>query len=121
MAELYPRPLGNTLLIGGSPGAYTKRQRVAGMISTAPVFGSVLPLTDAIGGALVTITGTFPLAISSVLFGVAPATVVVRVNSTTITCTSPANAPGGYIITITDVLAQSGASPPNAYTYTGPV
>ena len=88
----------------------------------APTVTSVSPLAGALaGGTDVTITGTnfFDLGTvtpRNVTFDGFSATNVVRVNDTTITCTTPANTVGSAIVIVTnpDGQASTGVS---AYTY----
>lgn len=121
MAEMYPLPTGSTSTVGGGQGNYVKTPRRApdGALPDPPSFSSIAPTSGPdTGGTAVTITGTFPSAIQSVTFGAAPATSVVRVNATTITCVTPANAAGGYVISVTDTSNQTGSSGPDAFLYT---
>jgi|LSQX01.1.fsa_nt_gb hypothetical protein len=69
-------------------------------------------------GTLVTITGTNLTGATQVKFGTAPATNVTVVNSTTITCLSPANNLGVYEVTVTTPLGTSPTEgTANDYTY----
>lgn len=67
---------------------YTYVVPVPNPTSISPTSGNVL------GGTAVTITGTNFTGVTSVEFDGTPATSVVVVNSTTITCTTPANSAG---------------------------
>lgn len=68
------------------------------------------------GGTNVTITGTGFVATPTVAFGGTSATNVVRVNSTTITCTTPAHAAGAVDVVVTNPDTQTGTGT-NAFTY----
>ncbi len=60
------------------------------------------------GGTAVTIRGIDFVAVSGVTFGGVAATAVVTVNSTTVTCTTPAHARGPVVVTMTNGDAQTG-------------
>ncbi len=69
------------------------------------------------GGTNVTLTGfNFTSSITSVTFGGTAATNVVRVSSTSITCTTPAKAAGSYDIVVTNSDARTGTLT-NGFTY----
>lgn len=70
----------------------------------------------AAGGTNVTITGTGFVATPTVTFGGTSATNVVLVNSTTITCTTPAHAAGAVNVVVTNPDTQTGTGT-NAFTY----
>lgn len=70
------------------------------------------------GGTAVTITGTNLDEITSVKFGGSSATSVVVVNSTTITCVTPAHAAGAVDVVIADADGTE-ATLAGGYTYTG--
>lgn len=69
------------------------------------------------GGAALTITGTGFASGAVVTIGGLPATNVVVVNATQITCTAPAHAPGTVNVTVTNTDTTS-ATMNNAVTYT---
>ena len=72
------------------------------------------------GGTSVTITGTnFFSGTITVTFGGSSATGVSFVNSTTITCTTPAHAAGAVNVVVTNPDSQTGTGT-NAYTYNSP-
>lgn len=73
----------------------------------------------AAGGTNVTITGTGFVATPTVTFGGQAATNVVFVNSTTITCTTPAHAAGAVDVVVTNPDTQTGTGP-GAFTYVAP-
>jgi hypothetical protein len=87
----------------------------------APTVTSISPTTGTnAGGTAVTITGTLFLPGPRVLFGPYPATNVVWVNATTITCNSPSLSGGGVVsVTVQNRDGQAG-SLQNAFTYTVP-
>jgi hypothetical protein len=68
------------------------------------------------GGTSVTITGTDFVATPTVTFGGVSATSVVWVNSTTLTCVTPAHAPGAVNVVVTNPDAQTGTLS-SGYTY----
>ena len=72
------------------------------------------------GGTNVTITGTGFVATPTVTFGGTSATNVAFVNSTTITCTTPAHAAGAVDVVVTNPDTQTGTGT-NAFTYQTPV
>jgi phosphatidylserine/phosphatidylglycerophosphate/cardiolipin synthase-like enzyme len=89
---------------------------------TAPTSGatvtSVSPATGAAsGGTAVTITGTSFAAGATVAFGVATATKIVVVNSTTITATTPPHVGGSVNVMVTNPAGNAG-SLPNGFLYT---
>lgn len=69
------------------------------------------------GATAVTITGSGFLASPTVTFGGTSATSVVRVNSTTITCVTPAKAVGTYNVVVTNTDTTTGTLT-NGFTYT---
>lgn len=71
------------------------------------------------GGTNVTITGTGFVATPTVTFGGTSATNVVWVNSTTLTCTTPAHAAGAVNVVVTNPDTQTGTGT-NAFTYVAP-
>lgn len=74
----------------------------------APTVTNVVPdKTDPSCGTAVTITGTNFVTGASVLFGGLPATSVVVVSSTTITCICPPHAAGAVSVTVTNPDTQS--------------
>ena len=113
----------------GSAGAVTVTVTVSGQSGSlatgftyvvAPTVSSVSPNNGPeAGGTALTITGTNFATGATVTFGVAAATNVVVVNSTTITATTPAGNTGAVTVTVT-VNGQSG-SLTNGFTYTGTV
>ena len=83
-----------------------------------PTVSSVSPNSGSTaGGTAVTITGTNFAAGATVTFGVAAATNVVVVSSTSITATTPAGSAGAVTVTVTNLGPQSG-SLANGFTYT---
>jgi HKD family nuclease len=93
---------------------------------TAPTAGSstvqmISPATgSANGGTSVTITGTGFALGANVIFGFSPASKVVVVNSTTITCLTPAHAAGATDVMIVD-SAGGRSNLPKAFNYTAVV
>ena len=86
-----------------------------------PTVTSVVPNTGSTaGGTSVTINGTNFFNPSTVTFGGVAATNVIVVNSTTITATTPAHAPGPVDVVVTDGFPCTGISGtlPNGFTYT---
>jgi hypothetical protein len=71
------------------------------------------------GGTAVTVTGTDFLSGSTVDFGGAAATSVVVVNTTTITCVTPAHAVGSVTVSVTDTDGTGSLA--NGYLYTEPI
>lgn len=70
----------------------------------------------AVGGTAVTITGTGFSAVAGVTFGGTPATSVVMVSPTSVTCVTPAHAAGAVDVVVTNGDAQTGTGV-NAFTY----
>ncbi len=88
---------------------------------SGPTIGAVRPaLAPASGGTPLTITGTGFLA-SSVTIGGAPATSVVVVTSTSITCVSPPGTPGAanVVVTNNDLTSAQTGTLGNAFVYQG--
>lgn len=84
---------------------------------TAPAITGLSPARGSVGGGdTVTITGTNFAAVSGVTFGGTAATNVTLVNSTTITCTSPAHAAGAADVVVTDASTTT-ATIAGGYTY----
>lgn len=84
--------------------------------SSAPTVSSVSPVSGVTGGGTsVTITGTDFTAGATVTFGASAATSVVVVNSTTITCVTPAHASGA--VTVTVIQGTLSGSLANGFTY----
>lgn len=84
---------------------------------TAPAITGLSPARGSVGGGdTVTITGTNFAAVSGVTFGGTAATNVTLVNSTTITCTSPAHAAGPADAVVTDASTTT-ATIAGGYTY----
>jgi len=82
----------------------------------APTVTSVSPDRGVPGGSTsVTITGTNLDGASAVTFGGSSATSVVPVNSTTVTCTTPAHAPGFVDVVVTATGGNGTGT--NAYSY----
>lgn len=71
------------------------------------------------GGTTVTITGANFVATPTVTFGGSSATNVVRVNATTLTCTTPAHAAGAVDVVVTNPDTQTGTGT-GAFTYIAP-
>ena len=94
---------------GGSLYSYVNPPSVSGC---NPVRGLTL------GGALITVTGSNFNATSSVIIGGVAATNVVQVNGNTITCNTPAHAPGLVNITVNGAYGTSTIA--NAFTYVLP-
>jgi hypothetical protein len=87
--------------------------------SGAPTFISCSPsFGPAAGATNVTITGTNFLGTTGVTFGGVGATNVVFVNSTTVTCTTPAHSPVTVNVVVTDSDLQT-ATGVNAFLYIG--
>src|SRR6185312_5197775 len=89
---------------------------------TAPTVGatvsSISPTTgDGNGGTAVTITGTSFASGAVVSFGVATASKIVVVNSTTITAVTPPHVAGPANVTVRNTAGDQG-SLPNAFLYT---
>ena len=83
--------------------------------STAPTISNLAPSTGAAaGGTAVTITGTNLTGTSGVTFGGIAATAVVVVNSTTVTCTTPARPAGSQPV----VLTTPSGTANTTFTYT---
>jgi phospholipase C len=82
---------------------------IGAALGQTPTVASISPTSGAAaGGTSVTITGTNFASGASVTFGTAAATNVTVVNSTTITATTPASAPGAANVTVTNSNEQSG-------------
>ncbi len=80
-------------------------------IASAPTVTSISPASGPIaGGTSVTITGTGFTGATGVTIGGAPATNVIVVNATTITCTTPAGTAGARSVVVTTPV---GANPAN--------
>ena len=85
----------------------------------APTLTSVAPTQGPVaGGTAITLTGTNFIAGATVTVGANPATAVVVVNATTITCTTPAGPVGPADVSVT--TAGGTASLPAAFTYNPP-
>jgi hypothetical protein len=81
-----------------------------------PTVTSVIPSFGPMaGGTPVSVIGTNFLSGATVNFGGAPATSVVVVSSTQLTCVTPANAAGAVTVSVTDTYGTG--SLPNGYTY----
>ncbi len=93
---------------------------VAFVTPSAPTVTSASPNSGTLaGGTAITITGTlFRDGCTVTVGGVSP-TSVVRVNSTTITCVTPAHAGGAVSIVVTNPDAQTGTGAA-AFTYSTP-
>ncbi len=92
--------------------AYAAPVSATTVTAVSPTYGSTS------GGTAVTITGTNLTGASAVKFGGVAATNVTVVNSTRITCTSPAHAGGQVDVTVTTPLGTSSATGTgNDYTY----
>jgi hypothetical protein len=105
-------------------GTFSIRWVWASPVATAPTLVSVLSTVgswavgDIDGGYSTTLTGTNFTGATSVTFGLSPATSVVVVNPTTITCIAPAGASGSSSVVVT---TPGGANPSNAlWTYYSP-
>ena len=104
------------LAVGGS----TPRAEAVG---PTPTIATVTPARGPIaGGTTVTITGTDFAAPMSATFGGTPATSVVVVNSTTLTCITPPHAKGDVNVVVTQTTAPETPSAPavNAFAYDEP-
>ncbi|REJ96181.1 MAG: hypothetical protein DWQ34_04640 [Planctomycetota bacterium] len=85
-----------------------------------PTISSVTPNTGpTTGGTAVTITGSEFAAGASVTFGGVPAAGVAVVSSTLVTCSTPANVPGGCDVKVTNPDTQF-ATLPGGFVYTSP-
>ena len=110
----------------GTTGAVTVTVTVNGQNgSLANGFAYVVPPTvtnvspnsgSTLGGTAVTITGSNFVTGATVTFGVAAATNVAVVSSTTITATTPAGTAGAVTVSVTNLGSQSG-SLASGYTY----
>jgi hypothetical protein len=92
---------------------------VAGLYTyqAAPSVVSVTPAAGALAGSTaITITGANFIASATVNVGASACAGVSVVNSTSITCNTPANTAGVYAITVTNFDSQSGALA-SAFTY----
>lgn len=99
----------------------TKAAKLDITYTTAPTVSSVSANSGpAAGGTNVTITGTNFVATPTVTFGGQAATNVAFVNSTTITCTTPAHAAGAVDVVVTNPDTQAGIGT-NAFTYVAAV
>jgi phospholipase C len=82
---------------------------IGAALGQTPTVASISPTSGAAaGGTSVTITGANFASGATVTFGSAAASNVTVVNSTTITATTPANAPGAVNVTVTNSNQQSG-------------
>lgn len=87
------------------------------IVGQAPTASSASPnFGTALGGALVTLTGNFFVSGATVTFGGSSATSVTVVNSTTITCLTPAHAVGTVSLVITNPDTQA-VTLTNGYIY----
>lgn len=91
---------------------------IGGGSSPAPTVSSLNVTSGGIvGGTAVTLTGTGFLTGATVTFGTSPATSVVVVNPTTITCVTPSGSTGAVVsVAVTNTDSQSG-SLASAFTY----
>ena len=104
--------------VGGGSCTVTAASGLITVIAAAPTVTSVAPATGpAAGGTSVTVSGTNFQAGATVTFGGVAATGVTRVNSTTITCTTPAHAAGIVNVVVTNPDTQFGTLV-NGFTYT---
>lgn len=109
---------------GGEVGAYGVTSCVGHLCSAggapAPTVSSVSPNTGTTaGGTSITITGSDFVATPTVTIGGASATGCSFVNSTTLTCTTPAGSAGAANVVVTNPDAQSGTLV-GGFTYTSP-
>jgi hypothetical protein len=105
-ADLLVRTPGGGIVLRS---AYTYILPPADLTSVSPASGSTA------GGQAVTITGTNLTGATSVTFGGAPATSVVVVNDTTITCVTPARPAGTASVLVTTAGGTNAAN--TLYTY----
>jgi hypothetical protein len=86
----------------------------------APVVSSVTPnLGPPAGGTSVTISGTGFTGATSVRFAGQPATNVIVVSDTSITCKTPPASADGFVSVAVTTPGGTGASGPSAFDYTG--
>jgi hypothetical protein len=104
--------------VGGGSCTVTAASGLITVIAAAPTVTSVAPATGpAAGSTSVTVSGTNFQAGATVTFGGVAATGVTVVNSTTITCTTPAGAAGAVNVVVRNPDAQTGTLV-NGFTYT---
>ncbi|MBB5035561.1 beta strand repeat-containing protein [Prosthecobacter vanneervenii] len=104
-----------------TPGGTNTANTLYSYVLTPPTVASVTPSSSTTdGGTTVTITGTNFSAVSSVTFGGVPATDVVVVSNTSLTCTTPAvGAPGGASVLVTTPSGTSAAN--SLFSYVPPL
>jgi hypothetical protein len=104
--------------VGGGSCTVTAASGLITVLAAAPTVTSVAPATGlAAGSTPVTVSGTNFQAGATVTFGGVAATGVIVVNSTTITCTTPAGAAGAVNVVVRNPDAQTGTLV-NGFTYT---
>lgn len=122
--DFYFKLLGtNDYLTGTVSGYSSSPSYVRGLTlietqAPAPAVTSVSPNSGPTsGGTAVTVTGTNFTGATAVMFGAANATSVAIVNSTTITCISPANTAGAYHVTVTTPSGTSAQVAGDVFNY----
>ena len=108
---------GRILTSGEIARLYNAGNALSHPFPAAPVVTIVDPATGpATGGAAVTITGTGFVSGATVAFDGIPATSVVFVSATSITCVTPAHAAGAVNVVVTNPDLQTGTAV-NAFSY----